>query len=118
MFSSLQAKLAARRARRQDEARRQAEEAAGQRILEEQSQAIAANKPMDADHVVVPEVIIPRETAEEEVRCSNFWFTVDFHVNCYILWMASIYWKLLESFNLLVIIYVNMTYYPRYGNLC
>lgn len=60
------AKLAARRARRQEEARRQAEEAAAQRILEEQSQAIAANKPVDADHVVVPEVILPRETSEEQ----------------------------------------------------
>jgi len=67
-FSSLQAKLAARRARRQEEARRQAEETAAQRILEEQSQAIAANKPVDADHVIVPEVILPRETSEEQVR--------------------------------------------------
>lgn len=67
IFSS-QAKLAARRARRQEEARRQAEEAAAQRILEEQNLAIAANKPVDADHVVVPEVILPRETSEEQVR--------------------------------------------------
>ena len=70
MFSFFfsQAKLAARRARRQEEARRQAEEAAAQRIIEEQSQAIAANKPVDADHVIVPEVILPRETSEEQVR--------------------------------------------------
>lgn len=64
------AKLAARRARRQEEARRQSEKSAGQRILEEQSQAIAANRPVDADHVLVPEVIIPRET-EEEVALRN-----------------------------------------------
>ena len=70
-FSSLQAKLAARRARRQEEARRQAEETAAQRILEEQSQAIAANKPVDADHVIVPEVILPRETSEEQVRLNS-----------------------------------------------
>ena len=70
-LSPLQAKLAARRARRQEEARRQSEEAAAQRILEEQSQAIAANRPMDVDHVIVPDVIIPRETSEEEVRSSN-----------------------------------------------
>ena len=66
-YSSIQAKLSARRARRQEEARRQAEETAAQRILEEQSQAIAANKPVDADHVIVPEVILPRETSEEQV---------------------------------------------------
>ena len=59
--------MAARRARRQEEARRQAEEVAAQRILEEQSQAIAANKPADADHIIVPEVIIARETTEEQV---------------------------------------------------
>lgn len=70
-FPTLQAKLAARRARRQEEARRQAEESAAQRILEEQSQAIAANRPMDADHVIVPDVIIPRETSEEEVGTST-----------------------------------------------
>ena len=62
------AKLAARRARRQEEARRQAEGAAAQRILEEQSKAVAANKPMDAEHIAVPDVILPRETTEEQVR--------------------------------------------------
>ena len=73
-FSSWQTKLAARRVRRQEEARRQSEEFAAQRILEEQSQAIAANRPVDADHVVVPDVILPRETAEEEVRtCRSHW---------------------------------------------
>ena len=61
-------KLAARRARRQEEARRQAEGAAAQRILEEQSKAVAANKPMDAEHIAVPDVIFPRETTEEQVR--------------------------------------------------
>ena len=71
-FNLLQAKLAARRARRQEEARRQSEKSAGQRILEEQSQAIAANRPVDADHVLVPEVIIPRETEEEVVGISGF----------------------------------------------
>ncbi|EDO39341.1 predicted protein, partial [Nematostella vectensis] len=60
------AKLAARLARRQEEARRKTEEDSAKRILEEQSLALAANKPKDADHVVVPEVIIPRETPEEQ----------------------------------------------------
>ena len=68
---SPQAKLAARRVRRQQEARRQAEETAAQRILEEQNQAIAANRPIDVDHVIVPDVIVPRETSEEEVRIYN-----------------------------------------------
>ena len=70
--SLLQAKLAARRARRQEEVRRQSEESAAKRILEEQSQAIAANRPVDADHVIVPDVIIPRETSEEEVGACYF----------------------------------------------
>ena len=66
-LEDIKTKLAARRARRQEEARRQTETAAAQRILEEQSKAVAANKPTDAEHVAIPEVIIPRETTEEQV---------------------------------------------------
>lgn len=64
----IQAKLASRLARRQEEARRKAEEDSAKRILEEQSKALAANKPVDAEHVAVPEVVMPRETSEEQVR--------------------------------------------------
>lgn len=59
--------MAARLARRQEDARRKSEEDAAKRILEEQSKALAANKPVDAEHVAVPDVIIPNETAEEQV---------------------------------------------------
>lgn len=59
--------MAARLARRQEDARRKSEEDAAKRILEEQSKALAANKPVDAEHVAVPDVIIPNETPEEQV---------------------------------------------------
>lgn len=60
--------MASRLARRQEEARRKAEDESAKRILEEQSKALAANKPVDADHIAVPEVLMPKETAEEQVR--------------------------------------------------
>lgn len=54
-------------ARRQEESRRKAEEESAKRILEEQSKALAGNKPVDAEHVAIPEVVMPRETNEEQV---------------------------------------------------
>lgn len=61
-----QAKLAARRARRQQEAKRKGQEVAAQQILEEQSKLAVNSKPTTAEHIVIPNVVAG-QSAEEQV---------------------------------------------------
>lgn len=60
----IQAKLAARRQRRQQEAKRKGQEEAAQRILEEQSQLATNSKVTTAEHIVIPNVVAGQSPEE------------------------------------------------------
>lgn len=67
LFSLIQAKLAARRQRRQQEAKRKGQEEAAQKILEEQSHLAVNSKTTTAEHIVIPNVIAGQ--SPEEMVC-------------------------------------------------
>ena len=68
---SFQAKLAARKNRRQQDQQRQAQEEAAQRILDEQAQLALQSKPADAvDHIVIPNIVAGQ--SPEEMVCILF----------------------------------------------
>ena len=69
-FIVTQAKLAARKARREQEVNRRAKEDAQQRILEEQSQLVVASQPKDTSDIVIPDVIVSQDTIEVTVSAS------------------------------------------------
>lgn len=58
------AKLAARKARKEQEVNRRAKEEAQQKILEEQSRLAASNKPKDMDEIVLPDIIVAKDSVE------------------------------------------------------
>ena len=66
-FISFQNKIAARKARREVDARRLADDAAARRILEEQSKSVVTKEQLTTENIVVPDVKIPTESTEEKV---------------------------------------------------
>ena len=64
VFVSLKAKLAARKARKEQEVNRRAKEEAQQQILEEQSRLASSNKPKDMDEIVLPDIVVPKDNME------------------------------------------------------
>ena len=72
MFIYLKAKLAARKARKEQEVNRRAKEEAQQKILEEQSRLASSNKPKDMDDIVLPDIIVAKDGMEITVRFSTF----------------------------------------------
>ena len=63
--------MAARRQRRQQEAKRKGQEEAAQKILEEQSHLAINSKPTTAEHIVIPNVVAG-QSPEEQVGYGRF----------------------------------------------
>ena len=63
----LQDKIAARKARREAEARRLADEAAARSILEEQSKSVVTKQELTSENIIIPDVPLPTESTEEKV---------------------------------------------------
>lgn len=71
-MSLFQDKIAARKARREIEARRLADEAAARHILEEQNKSVVPKQSLTADDIIIPDVNIPSESTEERVGLNTF----------------------------------------------
>eukprot|EP00111_Clytia_hemisphaerica_P004694 TCONS_00013482-protein len=67
-LNELQNKLAARRQRRQQEAKRKGQEEAAQKILEEQSHLAINSKPTTAEHIVIPNVVAGQSPEEQALK--------------------------------------------------
>lgn len=63
----LQDKIAARKARREAEARRLADETAARSILEEQSKSVVTKQELTSENIIIPDVPLPTESTEEKV---------------------------------------------------
>ena len=64
----LQDKIAARKARREAEARRLADETAARSILEEQSKSVVTKQELTAENIIIPDIPLPTESTEEKVH--------------------------------------------------
>ena len=62
-----QAKLAARKARRNQDAKRQGQEEATQRILDEQAKLAVQSKPTGVEYINIPNVVAG-QSPEEQVK--------------------------------------------------
>ena len=71
MFFISQAKLAARKARRNQDAKRQGQEEATQRILDEQAKLAVQSKPTGVEYINIPNVVAG-QSAEEQVEQKRF----------------------------------------------
>ena len=70
-FFISQAKLAARKARRNQDAKRQGQEEATQRILDEQAKLAVQSKPTGVEYINIPNVVAG-QSAEEQVEQKRF----------------------------------------------
>lgn len=70
-FFFTQAKLEARKNRRQQEAKRQGGEEAAQRILDEHSRLALQSKPTGVEYINIPNVVAG-QSPEEQVRQLNY----------------------------------------------
>lgn len=73
-----QDKIAARKARREAEARRLADETAARLILEEQSKSVVTKQELTAESIIVPDVPLPTESTEEKVEHCSIIFMLCF----------------------------------------